>query len=63
MLCYFSIVFEPLTVKAVMEVSFKENVASRGFHVYGKEVWKSPNTLQKLSAEKEKGSFGLKIDP
>ena len=55
--------FETLTVTAVMEVSFEENVASRGFHVYGKEVWKSPKTEQKLSAEKEKDSFALKIDP
>ena len=45
-----------------MEVSFEEKVASRGFHVYGKEVWKSPNTGQKLSAEKEKDPFALKTD-
>ena len=31
--------------------------------MYGKEVWKSPNTGQKLSAEKEKDAFALKIDP
>ena len=55
--------FETLTVTAVMEVSFEENVASRGFHVYGKEVWKSPNTVQKLSGEKEKNYFALKINP
>ena len=54
--------FETLTVTAVMEVSFEENVAPRGFHVYGKEVLKSPNTRQKLSAEKEKDPFALKID-
>ena len=46
-----------------MEVSFEENVALRGFHVYGKEVWKSPNTGQKLSTEKEKDLLVLKIDP
>ena len=55
--------FETLTVTAVMEVSFEENVALRGFHVYCKEKWKSPNTVQKLSAEKEKNPFAVKIDP
>ena len=38
-------------------------VPSRGFHVCGREKWKSPNTMQKLLAEKEKSTFALKIDP
>ena len=54
--------FETLTVTAVMEVSFEVNVGSRGSHVYGKDVWESPNTRQELSAEKEKDHFALKID-
>ena len=55
--------FETLTNTAVMEVPFEENVASRGFHVYCKKVWKIPNAGQKLSAEKEKDPFALKTDP
>ena len=45
-----------------MKVSFKESIAQRGFHVHVKMCAKTPNTEQKLSAEKEKDPIASKID-
>ena len=47
----------------VMEVLMETNVASRGWHVYGKTVWKNPCKGQKVVAKKEKNKEALDIDP
>ena len=46
----------------MMELSFEENIASRGWHYYGKDVWKWKN--QKTGeTQREKNHVALKIDP
>ena len=34
-----------------MEISFERNIASRGWHVYGKTVWQNTRRGEKLEAE------------
>ena len=46
-----------------MEVSVEMEIAARGWHVYGKTVWQSPQKGEKLTAEKEKSKEALDIDP
>ena len=36
-----------------MEIIFQADIASRGWHVYGKSVWKNPKKTDNLTAEKE----------
>ena len=47
----------------MMEFSFEENIASRGWHYYRKDVWKNPKTGETLFAQREKNPVALKIDP
>ena len=46
-----------------MEMSFKRNIASRGWHVYGKAVWKNPRWGEKLEAKKEDNEEASKVNP
>ena len=46
-----------------MEVSVEMKIAARGWHVYGKTVWRNPQKGEKLVAEKEKNRNTLDIDP
>ena len=44
-------------------MSFKRNIATRGWHVYGKTVQKNSHRGEKLEAKKEYNNEGTKIDP
>lgn len=46
-----------------METSFKCDLASRGWHVYGKTVWSNPKEGEILYAEKELNKTALMHDP
>ena len=46
-----------------MEILFKFNLASRGWHVYGKKVWGNPKEAEVLYAEAEKNKTALMHDP
>ena len=46
-----------------MEMSFERNIASQGWHVYGKTVWQNPRRVEKLEAKKEDNEEATKIDP
>ena len=46
-----------------MEVSVEMEITARGWHVYGKTVWQSPQKGEKLTAAKEKNKEALDIDP
>ena len=43
---FLSIIFTKL------EIIFQAEIASRGWHVYGKSVWKNPKKTGNLTAEK-----------
>ena len=45
-----------------MEVSLKKRIASRGWHVYCKTVWKDPRKGEPLFAEKETDQNALISD-
>ena len=45
-----------------MEMPFRRNIASRGWHVYGKTVWQNCRG-EKLEATKEDNKEATKIDP
>ena len=46
-----------------MESIYQTTIASRGWHYYGKNVWKSPKVGEVLSAEKEVSKEALSHDP
>ena len=46
-----------------MESNLVQNVARRGWHLYGKTSWKSPKKSQKVFAEKETDMAALMADP
>ena len=46
-----------------MEVFLEIKIAARGWHAYGKTVWQSPRTGEKLQLRKEKNKEALDIDP
>ena len=46
-----------------MEMSFKRNIASRGWHIYGKTVWQNLSRSEKLEAKKKDNEAASKIDP
>ena len=46
-----------------METTFKCDLASRGWHVYGKTVWANPKEGEILYAEKEQNKIALMHDP
>ena len=46
-----------------MEMSFKRNIASRGWHIYGKTVWQNLSSGEKLEAKKKDNEVASKIDP
>ena len=39
-------------VSFMKELSFEENIASRGWHYYGKDVWKNPKTGERENKER-----------
>ena len=45
-----------------MEVTLKRRIASRGWHVYGKTVWKEPKSGESVFAEKETNEEALLAD-
>ena len=45
-----------------MEVSVEMKIVAKGWHVYGKTVWQSPDKGEKLTVEKEKNKEALDID-
>ena len=45
-----------------MEMSFERNIASRGWHAYGKTVWQNPRRGENLEAKKEDNEEATKID-
>ena len=44
------------------EVSLKRRIASRGWHVYGKTIWKDPKKGEPVLAEKETNQNTIIID-
>ena len=46
-----------------MKMSFERNIASKGWHVYGKTVWQNLRRGEKLEAKKEDNEDATKIDP
>jgi len=46
-----------------METTFKCDLASRGWHVYGRKIWTNPKEGEILCAEKEKNKTALMHDP
>ena len=46
-----------------MEISFEMQVASRGWHKYGKTIWKNPKIGELLQAKREANPVALNIDP
>ena len=46
-----------------MELPFEKNIASKGWHVYGKTVWQNSRRDKKLEAKKEDNEEATKIDP
>ena len=44
-------------------IIFQAEIASRGWHVYGKSVWKNPKKTDNLTVEKETDKDALEIVP
>ena len=62
-LCSVSLMQTSVCIIPKMEVNFKTNVASRGWHFYGKTVWSNPVKGEKLFAKKEEDKNALLVDP
>ena len=46
-----------------MEATYEHYISSRGWHVYGKTIWRVPKKGERLYGEKEKDKRALVIDP
>ena len=49
--------------KTKMNVTWKKIIASRGWHVYGKDKWQNPKKGEQLQVEIEKDPKALQFDP